>query len=189
MGIFLRNLALLAGITAAGGFALMKAAGPSRSPALSPPPLIVAHEPPPSSIHSPIRFAALIEGDEIHVRYASRGCFHDFEHNLVFSSAPGGSAALTHATSRSNLLQGYRFVTPSRLSPAELRQLDALLSYYRAPRNDGMCTTRDSVSVALYHDGTLIATEHFIDGTCGFRPDDNALTFDRLVHIAPLVLR
>ena len=187
MGSFLRNLAVLAAVTAAGAFALMKAAGPTVSPDLSLPPLVVAHDAIPPSIHSPISFAALIGDEEIRVRYASWGCFHDVEHNLIFSASPGGGAALTHATSRGNLAPGYRFVTPPRLTPPELRQLDALLSYYRASRSDGMCTTRESVSVALYHHGRRIAKEHYIDGTCGSGRDYDALTFGRLVSLAPVI--
>ena len=60
MGSFLRNLAVLAAVTAAGGFALMKAAGPAVSPDLSLPPLVVAHDAIPSSMI--YAYAAIKEG-------------------------------------------------------------------------------------------------------------------------------
>jgi len=112
-----------------------------------------------------VSFAALAPGEEIRVRYASRGCFHDVAHALSFTPGPGG-ARLAARTERANLAPGYRFVAPAAVPRADLERLDGLLAYYRSARGGG-CTTTDSVAVTLYRGGRPVASERFVDGSCG----------------------
>ena len=171
MGEFLRNLALLAAVTAAGGVALISAvSSPPRPPAVSFP-MIGHHTAAPSATHSPISFAALSAGEHIHVRFASQGCFGDDEH-LVLEGTKIGGAVVSRTPHRTNR---------SRLSHAELQELDLLLAYLRTPRSSG-CTTRQQIDVALYRDGVVVATEHFVDESC-FGPSGSVLTLRRLLPI------
>lgn len=182
MGEFLRNLALLAAVAAAGGVALLKAVSPPPPAPVVPAPMVVDRTWTPPAIHSPISFAALGAGEQIRVRFGSQGCFHDFEGDLVFERARSGGAVVFDDTRRPNLAPSARGTIALRLSPVELRELDTQLAYLRLPRRDG-CTTRDQVDLALYRDGVLAVTEHFVDESCGFRPDNNALTFGGLLRL------
>ena len=183
MGEFLRNLALLAAVTAAGGVALLRAVSPP-----PPPPAPVVSAPmvlnrtwSPPAIHSPISFAALGAGEQIRVRFGSQGGFHDFERDLVFERARSGGAVVFDDTRHPNLAPSARGAIALRLSPVELHDLDMQLAYLRLPRRNG-CTTRE-VDLALYRDGVLAVTEHFVDESCGFRPDNNGLTFGGLLRL------
>ena len=180
MHTFLRDLTTLAAVTAAGGLALLQAVSPSAPH--NPPRLAesISH----GAIHAPISFGALVPGEGIHVRVTSQGCFHDFDNLFVFSPAADG-ADLTLAALRANLAPGAYFVTPARLSRSQLRELDMLLEYYRAPRRvpRAGCTNRERVDVILFRAGQMVAREYFTDDTCGF-PEGNALTFGRLLRIA-----
>ena len=176
----IQDLTILAAVSAAGAFALMHAAPPARSiadPASRPP-----HTTAPR--HAPISFSALGPGEEIRVRFASRGCYHDVEQDFVFTPAPAGTVALTHIVRRATLLNGWYLVAPSRLSRPQLRELDALLTYFRAPYplpGGRRCRAQQTVELALYRDGQEIAMERF-NGTCG-SPDENALTFGGLARV------
>ena len=181
MGDFLRHVALLAAVTAAGGVALSRASNsPARASAPSAP-IVADHGWAPPAIHSPISFAALGAGELIVVRFASRGCFHDFEHDFVFAPAPTGGATLTLVRRRDNLAPDISIVAPSHLSLAELRELDAQLGYLRAPRMGG-CTTSQQIDVTLYRGGDVVAKEHFVDASCGVRAP-GTLTFGGLLRI------
>jgi hypothetical protein len=122
--------------------------------------------------------------EQIRVRLASRGCFHDFDHEFVFTPATGGAAGLSHFSRRNNLVDGAHFVAPSHLSASALAELDALISYLRAPAplpNGRICRADETVELSLYRYGIEVAMERFI-GTCG-SPDQEALTFGRLLRI------
>jgi hypothetical protein len=181
MRTFLHDLTLLAAVSAAGAFALILAvphARPAASRADRPPHIVAAPR------HAPISFSALRSGEKIRVRFASRGCYHDFEQDFVFTPAPDGDVALAHAVRQANLVEGWSFVTPPRLSGPHLAELDALVEYFRAPYplpQGRHCRAQETVELVLYHGGQEIAMERF-NGTCG-SPDEKALTFGRL---APL---
>jgi len=128
--------------------------------------------------------SALSEQEHIRVRLASRGCFHDFEHEFVFTPATGGAAGLSHSSRRENLVDGARFVAPSHLSASALAELDAVIAYFRAPAplpNGRRCRADETVELSLFRGGLEVAMERFV-GTCGSW-DDEALTFGRLLRI------
>ena len=134
--------------------------------------------------HAPISFSALGRGEEIRVHFASRGCYHDFKQDFIFSPAPDGYVALAHTVRRANLVEGWSLITPLRLSRPQLAELDALVAYFRAPYplpNGRYCRGQETVEIALYRYGHEVAMERF-NGTCG-SPDEDALTFGRLARL------
>jgi hypothetical protein len=181
MRTFLQDLTLLAAVSAAGAFALTYATPSVRwaaPPDPKPPQTLAAPR------HAPISLSALSPGEEIRVRFASRGCYHDVEQDFVFTPTSDGNVALTHTVRRANLLEGWLLVAPSRLSGPQLAELDALLAYFRAfyPLPDGRyCRAQETVEIALYRQDHEVAMERF-SGTCG-SPDEKALTFGRLARM------
>ena len=183
MGTRLRDLALVAAVTALGASVLIRSTRPpSHGSAASALPLASKRDAP--KRHAPISFSALGDQEQIRVRLASRGCYHDFDHEFVFTPATNGAAGLSHLSRRNNLIDGAHFVAPSHLSASALAQLDALVAYFRTPTplpTGRICRVNETVELSLYRYGIEVAMERFV-GTCG-SPDEQVLTFGRLLRI------
>ena len=101
-----------------------------------------------------LRIAQLKEGDQIHIKLRSRGCFHDF---TKFYDIAGGTRI--SISERGN---------PNRkmfLSPAQIHGMDTLLEFYRQ-RIDGGCTTGDWIQIGYYRGEKNVGREEFFDRTC-----------------------
>ena len=132
-------------------------------------------------------FSSLPEGDELEMNFATTGCFHFAEYDLKFRRTPKPTVSVVQigytwsdelkkmtATNRTTLGE-------LTLSKADLKGLDNLLEFYRSPRRGG-CTTHERFSISQRHDGTLTATEHFVDLSCSYERKN-------LLRITELVLR
>jgi hypothetical protein len=129
-----------------------------------------------------IRFAALRAGDRLEVRYASRGCFHEWEHLLAFTGEDSGDAALETRTLSSNLMPGWRFVSPTRLSAAELARLDQSIAGYRTPAST-RCFTTEQVTLTLFRGARAMAHERYEDPSCSARDVPDALALRDLFDL------
>ena len=126
MRTFLHDLTLLAAVTAAAAIALIRTTPPEPSaagPADGPSHIASAPQ------HAPISFSALALGEEIRVHFTSRGCYHDFEQDFVFTPAPDGDLGLAHRVRRANLVEGWSLIAPYGVG-RELRRTRLLRQHH-----------------------------------------------------------
>ena len=156
------------------GLVLLACTEPTTAPAVEPP--LDRASAPVAEESEPIRFAALRRADRLEVRFASRGCFHEWEHLLTFTGGASGGAALVMRTLSSKLMPGWRFVSPVRLSAAELARLDRSVAAYRMPAPD-RCFTTERVTLTLFREDRAVAAEQYEDSSCSAQdvPDGLAL--------------
>jgi hypothetical protein len=130
----------------------------------------------------PIRFAALRPTDRLEVRFASRGCFHEWEHLLTFTGGASGGAALATRTLSSNVMPGWRFVSPARLSAAELARLDRSVAAYRMPASE-RCFTTERVTLTLFRGDRAVTSEQYDDASCSAWDEADALALGALLKL------
>ena len=83
----------------------------------------------------------------------SRGCFHNYRYDFVLE---GGEALVARSSAG----------RAAALSSAQRAGLDRLLQFYRK-REDGLCTTRDDVTLTYLRGEAKVRTERYSDSTCG----------------------
>ena len=131
-----------------------------------------------------ISFVGLRPDQEIRVRYASEGCFHKLEAELLVSQADATRPTqLTLKNWRANVAPEWRYTASPTLDSKQLRALDGLLAYYRSLQNTGGCTTTEHVEVALHRGGQRVAVERYKDGTCGLIDTPDVLPFGALLDL------
>ena len=126
-----------------------------------------------------ISFASLAPGDVVQVHFKSIGCFHDYSFQLVFEKDHEG--AVVAGENVSGILGVMPSIPSRRLSPVHLAALDRLMSLYRAP-SDAMCTTHDSIRVAVSHGSRLIREEQYVDTACVWFDQPGVLSFPRVAR-------
>lgn len=140
-------------------------------------------------------FSALPTTDTLQVRLNSSGCFHYYTYDFTFQRG-----ATNHASVASLLTEPRAFGNKRRdksrkelgrvsLSEEDLKGLDASLEYYRSKPTGG-CTTVVRVSISQVRNGRILATENFVDGSCGthrFTPSNGHqfVTFHGLLKRLP----
>ena len=95
-----------------------------------------------------VSLSQLQPGDQLHVSYRSRGCFHDRKYEIDFER---GTSVTARSVGRS--------VT---LSPREVDGLDRLIRFYRS-RPVGDCTTQDDISITWFRNGRKITSGRYVE--------------------------
>lgn len=132
-------------------------------------------------------FSSLAKGDELEMTFTTSGCFHFETYELEFRR----SSDLTVSIFQSERVWSAArkaFISTNRVSLGDLtltetdvEGLDRLLQFYRSSPRNG-CTTVDTISISQRHDGKVVATEEFTDGSCSYARKD-------LTRITALVAR
>jgi hypothetical protein len=101
-------------------------------------------------------FSNLPEGDQLEISFRSSGCFKRDAYNLTFHRA-------TETTAFISDLEGRQLT----LSKADVDGLDRLMRSYRSiVVTPVICTTSDSITISQRHEGEIVATEEYSDGSC-----------------------
>jgi len=105
----------------------------------------------------------LAPGDELVVRYHSRGCFHNYGAELRFASVNG----VTRLEGRAGNRWGTEAVVdPRELTRAEIRGIDEELVTLRTKAREGFCTTETSYELTWKRGGEVTRTEKIFDHSC-----------------------
>src|SRR3989442_5547183 len=105
----------------------------------------------------------LAPGDELVVRYHSRGCFHNYGAELRFASVNG----VTRLEGRAGNRWGTEAVVdPRELTRAEIRGIDEELVTLRTKAREGFCTTETSYELNWKRGGEVTRTETIFDHSC-----------------------
>lgn len=131
-------------------------------------------------------FAALPGADTLRVRYDTTGCFHSASYEFTFTAG----AAPRVMAARLNLEWSEterKFVEASRvtlgdlaLAAEDLRQLDALIAFYRTKPNGG-CTSIDKLHFEQVSGGKVVAKEAFTDASCSVHERKGVLSLSTLL--------
>lgn len=123
-------------------------------------------------------FAKLPVGDVMVVEYSSSGCFHSFGYEFVFEGGKAKVTSVVHDWS-GNKKAVVKTEGEVVLSKEDLKGLDRLVKFYRAISGGG-CTTVDTITITRRRGGKVVATEKFVDATCGTYDRKDLMTFARL---------
>jgi hypothetical protein len=116
--------------------------------------------------NAPISFGQLEPLETIRVRFNSTGCFHSRTYELTFRRRSSYAATVREVTTPIVGAAPKRSRT-TVLSSTRVAGLDRLLEYYRR-ESPGGCTTVELVTITrLSANGTPIATEQYVDESCG----------------------
>lgn len=116
------------------------------------------------ALASDLTVSALPIGNEVHIRYASKGCYHDSQHEITIRRVSEAEFVATVDSEDPTVNQG---ATALHLSPKDIVGLDGLLGYYRRDREDSWCTTTIAVNIKWPTAESEEARESFVDRTCG----------------------
>lgn len=131
-------------------------------------------------------FAALPGADSLKIRYATMGCFHSATYELAFTAGATPRASATRLLLEWSekdgvyVEKGREAVGEMALTAEDLRQLDALLAFYRA-KPDGGCTTVEEIRVEQLRGGKLVAQESFTDASCSVHERKGVLSLGALL--------
>ena len=109
-------------------------------------------------------FARLVPGDTLQMRFASEGCFHAYSFDLTFTRT-SVTASAEKWDAAANTYRGGEWLGALPLSETDLKDLDALLAFYRTNTVSG-CTTINTIKLSQIHGGEAVATEKFTDASC-----------------------
>ncbi len=119
---------------------------------------------------APISFKNLPTGDWIEITYASSGCFHNSRYLFVFQRALTTTVAISELRIAGKR-PGDNHVARVPLGTVELSNeqiagLDRLFVFYRA-LEEPACTTVDTINAFHKSGNQILASEKFVDGSCG----------------------
>ncbi|TDU66470.1 hypothetical protein EI77_03565 [Prosthecobacter fusiformis] len=134
-----------------------------------------------------LSFQKMAAGETIYVTFSSQGCIHNHHYDFEFSKEDAVSVKVIHHPHLWNKeLMREQALQPIDLGTLELKdkdlvKLDGLLAYYRHNTRGG-CTTRDWIQIVQKNGGKIIATENYIDESCGTYDLTDALPLHMLIN-------
>jgi hypothetical protein len=99
---------------------------------------------------SVIDLATLQDGQEVHIRFHSQGCFFSYDAHFVFVQS--GHDLLLSGSLHANVIRGLSHSTlaPRTMTPTATHQLDEALGLYRRERNQRGCMSTQHYTADLY---------------------------------------
>ena len=147
-----------------------------------------------ASVHHPKRkgnlFAELLSGDRVHIRFQSGGCFHHYVYDFEFERSSATTVRIASLSSSWNTTKkAVQYHSPKQLgtltlTPSDIAGLDRLMRYYHT-HPTGACTTIDDIAIEHFDrfgGSTAIASEHYIDDSCGLWSLPRVTTLTSLVE-------
>jgi len=144
-----------------------------------------------SSIHAaPVTaFSALRPGDQLEAVYNTTGCFHNLEYELLFKRATALHVTIvnvdrTRSDDQRTFITNRVMLGSLELTNDDIQGLDRLLAFYRSGP-PSCCTTVDTITMSQRHEGKVVATAKFTDGSCSVFRRKNITSFGALVARLP----
>jgi len=102
--------------------------------------------------------------DEVLIACQTNGCFHSARYELFFSGHAPGKVKVTGISGPADKPER-RYLATVSFSPADQKQLDQQVAFYRT-KPPGGCTTVEQMKISVARDGRIVGTETFVDGSC-----------------------
>ncbi len=132
-------------------------------------------------------FASLPKDDELQLTFTTHGCFHYSRYELTFHRSIETTVSIVQVEVEwSPKLEQFTPVNriplgELTLTKSDVLGLDHLIEFYRSGPGNG-CTTVDEIMVVQRHEGEVMVSERFTDGSCSRDKRD-------MIRITELVAR